>query len=506
MSMSTEYKRRGHLLLSTVLLLVAASAIAVPPLPPGPKELQAVTATKSEVRLRWTAVSGATAYVVERGVQQTFTALATVQKPEAADTKITPFGTYRYHVRAKLPQGLSAPSNTVTVGPPPTGFSVPVPAPAGREKDFGWYVSLGLNTNEDPVIAYVFNDPNKDTNPDDSVLCAVGWDRARYRWRPPFSIDTVGQTDVNPGNQVAMARDTGTNSLGIVYQKANSEIRLALSDDGGLTWRTEQVHQADKNVVSLPMLAMHNGSISVAYYHQYNGIRYASRQAGAKAFESALLPLLPGTQVKRPLPPAVALDSEGRPGVLYWLQSTATENQQRYNVTLAYWRPGEKQAVKVTDSRNQQNDKAALSLAYFGNKPRATFVLHRDDRYDDTMWASQSDDGVAWTEPVLIPREPQDVWSQPVSLAIDAIGNAAVATPIQSAYGKPKIGRPKLLRSKDLRTWTITSPDPANALNLGISTWYTSLRFISINKLYLAFTSSQTESRLKAGLVFWREP
>jgi len=57
--------------------------------------------------------------------------------------------------------GQSAPSNEVTVGPPPYGFNQVVAAPSGIEHAsyFGVGLSMTLDGNGDPALAYVIHDP-----------------------------------------------------------------------------------------------------------------------------------------------------------------------------------------------------------------------------------------------------------------------------------------------------------------------------------------------------------
>ena len=72
---------------------------------------------------------------------------------------------------------IAAPSNEVTVGPPPYGFNRVVALPAGVENSgyFGVGLRMALDGNGDPALAYVFHDPNQDNDNDysDSALYFV---------------------------------------------------------------------------------------------------------------------------------------------------------------------------------------------------------------------------------------------------------------------------------------------------------------------------------------------
>jgi hypothetical protein len=101
-----------------------------------PVGLHVATATKSAVALTWIAVPGATGYQVERRVEPGAYASAGTESEETAatDSKIDPYTTYTYRVKAVVqkagaPQVASPASNEVKVGPPPTGFNIAVPTP-----------------------------------------------------------------------------------------------------------------------------------------------------------------------------------------------------------------------------------------------------------------------------------------------------------------------------------------------------------------------------------------
>jgi hypothetical protein len=91
--------------------------------PPAPTGLTAAFATDSStIDLSWTAVSGATGYVVERATGSppgTYAQVGdTLAESETtfSDSEITPATVYSYRVRAVNDAGVSNPSNVVTVG------------------------------------------------------------------------------------------------------------------------------------------------------------------------------------------------------------------------------------------------------------------------------------------------------------------------------------------------------------------------------------------------------
>jgi len=478
---------------------------AAPPAPAKPKpafELKALSATRSEVKLSWAAnAPKVAAFVVERQSGRIpFAEITKVTATEASDSKIDPYATYVYRVRVAEAQTFS---NEVTVGPPPAGFNVAAGAPQDRHNDYGLQISLALDSNDDPIIAYVFDDPNKDSNRDDTQLFFLSWDRAQYRWKQPVLADTTGQIDNNTGQiQVSLARDASNNLLGIAYQKGEG-IWLALSSDGGATWSTEAVLRGDNLEAAVPSLGMAGGTIHVAYFLHAEGVRYVTRVGASGRFESSLAPVLTNTIASRNQPPSLALDAEGKPGLAYWLQS-----EQSYNVTLAFWRPGTHTAFKVIDSSGFQNDTPAVSLAFHGSQPRVGVrIIRVKDGFDDDLWATASPDGQAWSEPVQVPRDGGHGWDNPISLAVDSKGRGALA--VTSLHGvpapkPPACGLPKLARSSDFEQWTTCSPDTNKTLS--ITAWHPSIVFAGNDKLYLAFRNNDSDSKVGVGVVLWREP
>ena len=117
--------------LAVLLFLPVPQAV-----PTAPTGLIAVSATRPVVSLAWTAADPAVArYALERKPLGASWTPPPEPKPspivttmidgtEAKDTAIDAFATYVYHVHAiGADNAQSAPSNEITVGPPPLGFS-----------------------------------------------------------------------------------------------------------------------------------------------------------------------------------------------------------------------------------------------------------------------------------------------------------------------------------------------------------------------------------------------
>lgn len=492
------------------LLIPAVAAAACLAQAQKPEGLRATSATKSKVELAWTAVGGAAGYKVERRLAGTseFSVIGSPTDATFTDTKIGPMATYVYRVRASAK---GAPSNQIVVGPPAPGFHVAAPSPKGRESDFGIHTCMELDANGDPILAYVFDDPNRDTNHEDTELYFLTWSRAKYRWDTPVPVATVGAIGTGNQPQVAIARDRDTSAIGIAHQKGLYEIWLAVSNDGGATWKDQLIQPSSKAGAGLPSLAMAKGKAHIAAYnredavtHQFDGIRYYTITEEGGAVTSMPCPILPDTKIGKSATPSLALDYEGQVGIAYFLECGG-DLPHAYNVVLAFWRPGAG-AWKVADSAEHPIEDPAVTLAFDGTQPRAVFYMPRTkDTYGERLWFAQSKDGQSWTDPVNLRQDGSDYWYSPMGLAIDEKGRVAISVPINTSGGGAKFGRPKILRSSDLVSWTISSPD-SSAEHPMRSAWAPGVRFWGNGRVYVAFQHAETGTKLPPGVVVWREP
>src|SRR5262249_20138421 len=151
------------------------------------------SATSKRVDLSWTGTGSS--YQIQRApLGGSYTTIQTVNSTTASDTQFDPATTYQYQIVAT---GLvnSAPSNSVTVGPPPTGFSTAAPAPlvgGTPAPRYGEDLSMILDGNGDPALAFLQDDPNQDNDFTDGQLLFRSWNRAQYRWNPVVKVATVG--------------------------------------------------------------------------------------------------------------------------------------------------------------------------------------------------------------------------------------------------------------------------------------------------------------------------
>lgn len=396
-----------------------------------------------------------------------------------------------------------ATSQTNPAGNPPAGISGVVVTQPGQEGNLGYYASLALDANNDPIIAYVFFDTNSDGAWEDTLLYVVRWDRAQAGWAAPVVVATVGNIENASVKQIGLARDASTNNLGLVYVVAGQGLWLAQSADGGATWISEQLPLPTDHTLSGPGIALANGITHLAVTDQSDGrLIYLSRTGTSGSFQSAAAPQLGnsgGPYQKSQA--ALALDSSGRPGLAYWLTPA-----EAYNSLAAFWRPDEAGAYQVSDTNGWQNDFANIVLAFNGTQPVIVLEAVRDESAT-TLWTVRSADGVNWEAPTPIAADGGQIMGLPLSLVYTNQGQAALAAGVTGGnLSGTQCGRPKLARSADLINWQTCSPDPSQERTADIAAYYLQLVSGSDGKLAMVFQNANVGVTVPAGVIFWREP
>jgi len=510
---------------AVLLVLLACSrpsaeqAAAVKP----PSALTATSATKNAVALSWTpGAAGDTRFVIERKPHGaswtpppapkpspivTINAEGTSTRDDRADARAT----YVYRVRAvNAASAVSAPSNEITVGPPPIGFSQIVPAPPNEtQPGFAAAFSVTLDANDDPAIAFVVEDPDNNSDPADSTLQFLSWSRALYRWNAPVMIGTIGALDKSaPRLGLSLARDGVANRFGIAYTASGDrELRVAFSEDG-TAWRQVTIVTGEEGASGGPSLALHDGRIYLAYQGEGNeGRRALHFTSGAQTdppgkWQSSRAPLLDGTWDVRRAGISVALDAAGRPAIAYWLNPS-----EGYNVTAAFWRPGEPAAIKVADTAGFQSDTVDLRLAFSGTTPAVVLYGRRDDRFFDNgnqVWyASSPNGGRTWSPPVALPNDGGNSMGFPIAVVLDSHARPAVTAQVDGGNNTDtRCGQPKILRPDAAGRWSICAPDTKGSPTRDAK--LPSMHLVD-DALMIVFRADGGGGALKPGLVLWRE-
>jgi hypothetical protein len=401
---------------------------------------------------------------------------------------------------------------------PQLGYSVGVGASDSgvATNKIGVFLAMALDQNDQPMVAYVHEDPNSGGVRQADRVEFSRWNGEDEKWQAPKTIEVCGEVDdAVPHRQVSLARDAVTGRLGVAYVTASKAVRLATSDDEGVTWSLELASAANPNghVLGDPRLAMAGGTTHLAYWEA--GARCAGAQCGtivyrtrtdASAFTTQTAPLTAGGEGNMTMPLALALDSAGKPGLAYFVDSSNSAT-----VTLAFWRPGAGAATAVFDSGTQADATPSVSLAFLGDKPRLAYHLNGTDpvvqlRYQAALDAA----GTNWAAPVGIPRNGTVAKPETTryfqSIAVGPADQVAIVAAFNASLDVPQMcGGPKLARSSDGTAFTVCSPDGGRFI--GYAGTYASVARSSNNKLTIAFLYETTTSLvLGPGVVIWREP
>ena len=465
----------------------------------GEVRLQADAATTKQVVLSWTGGGSRTCEVARASGSGAFSTIATTAEGKTEDSKIAPYSTYRYRVTCAPEK-----SGEITVGPPPAGFHLIAPRPDKRpDSSFGRLPSVALDGNGDPAVAFVYADPNGDGNYADSEIEFVAWDRAGYRWRTPVSVGVVGNYDPRPPVAgVSLAHDASTNAYGVVWTDTdNHGVNLAISQDGGKTWKVKKA-LTDTRSMGGATLALAGGNLHLAVQQDsHNSIRYMTGaiEQDPGTWKVSYAPLLPGSNAALKAS-SLALDADGTPAIAYWLRPASGAVW-----TLALWRPGSEQAVKVADSGDSGYPPDGVLLAFSGHQPGIVLDsrLHRGQVSSHYSTVSK-DNGATWSVPAPIPDDGNEHIAGYMSFAVAPNGSAAFAGDVVGGNTTGmRCGWPKLSRSPDMVSWTTCAPQ-GQAQGVTRTNWGTVI-FAPSGMLYLVFQNRQIApgQPLPAGLVIW---
>jgi hypothetical protein len=494
--------------LGKVLLLAAVTGISA--WSQAPTGLSVKAATSKKIDLAW---SGAAAgYTVQRRtLGGTYGNAATVTTAAYSDTTIDAYTTYQYQIVANLASGASSPSNQVTVGPPPAGFSVAAQAPGAPGSDaannYGYDLSMALDGNGDPAFAFIQQDPNLDNDFTDTLVWFRSWNRATYTWNPVVKVATVGDS-ASSRNTVSLAYDSSTGVFAVFTEYNQSAgARLYTSADGGATWPLKTTYTVDVSATYGPNVVLAGGNVYLASIIDGTGARYITGKLGADpaTWQSKTAPIVAGATIADwGLAPSLALDSAGNPGIAYWADDTVPNS---YNRVLFYWRPaGSAAPVRVMDSQNNQSDGIAVRMVYRNLNPRILVYVDRaDGGYGVGVHFIKSDDGGnSWGKVAIIPPDGDSSTNFPFDLAIDSTDHGAIGFGQNSGSGDATCPSPKLALSSDLATWkTCGIPGAASAGDFGVYPGAIALAYGGNDKLlYMWWETSASP----AGIYLYREP
>ncbi len=472
-----------------------------------PAGLAVKAATSKKIDLTW---SGGTAgYTVQRRtLGAAYSDLATVTTASYSDTSVDAYTTYQYQIVANLASGASSPSNQVTVGPPPTGFTVAAQAGAGSDAadNYGYDLSMALDGNGDPAFAFIQQDPNLDDNYKDTQVLFRSWNRAAYRWNAISTVAVVGDAATYYHNTLSLAYDSSTGAFAVFTEQEGDGAFLYTSADGGASWALKTSFIQNDRRATSPVVLLSGGNVYLASIINNVGARYVTGKLSAdpSTWQAKTAPVVAGTtEADASVTMAMALDSAGNPGIAYWTDDTG----KGYNRVLLYWRPaGSAAPTKIMDSQGVQSDNLSVRMVYRNLNPRVlAFVARSDAAFGVGVHFVKSDNGGAsWGSVVVIPPDTDSSTDFPFDLAIDSQDHGAAGFGQNSSSGNFACLGPKLALSTDLTAWkTCGLPNAASAGNFQGYPGAIAMAYGGNDKLLFLWWDTQASP---AGIYLYREP
>jgi hypothetical protein len=468
--------------------------------------LRCTGAGATSADLAWDASSaaGITAYVVERAPVEggDFAPLPAGEQPLVltySDESMAVGAAYRFRVRARVGDQLGDASNVVTVGAPQPGFSVIAPAPTSEPERYGMNVDLALDPNGDPAVAFVHADPNGDSDPGDSKILFVRWDRANYTWTEVTEVTT----NVAPGTTVtpsiALSIDASGGAWIAFGDGLWTNLRIASLPAGAANWQTSTVQSGADAATFMSVDFVATGSTGhLLFSGNGHELAYATGalSAGAASWTVTDVPAAGPTDGDPHigLPAAsLAVDSAGGVGVGYVTTSATTS-------IASFWRPGGSAEVAF-DSGAFVGDGLSVGLAFAGSDPVLAATLPTSFEPEDPSMAFARKTGSNWSTRTTVPFDGSVYAGAATQVAVSGTEFAIIYDSTSGAGGNV-CGNPKLSRSSDGTSWTTCSPDTNNSR--GDVTLYSRVAPTGAGDFYAAWQTWASESPARVGVTFWR--
>ncbi len=425
------------------------------------------------------------------------------------------------------PSPIPLPSSTI-----PTGFSMVADAGANPGGNFGAEVSMVLDENDEPLIAYI-NDTSDHRN---IGLFFTRWDKTTNRWKNPVRAATMDLRNGEVGDrQVSIARDPITGTIGIAFQKTTDhinfdpDISFIYSTDGGVSWsggeRVGENHFNTNYGESNPSLAIYNNKVHVGFFSswvrcqagQCNSMIYATKELGKGVFTYTTSPLLPDTG-QNTTPLSLAINSKGVPGIANYLAGKVDQNGvQTGPLRVVYWEP-QSGTFESIDSTMTQNDFRSISLAYNVDKPAVTYQMFKNSNLvPPNIWYSTKRDtslqnpGLPWNTPVNVADDPARNGGSWLSLALSSNGTPSIAYEFSQGSASDRCGSPLLASYSTSSGWSMCAPPksyrPLSYMD-GFSGEFMNMAYDRNGKRIMVFrqTVPATNERLSIGVAIWKEP
>lgn len=453
------------------------------------QELKVTSATAKAVDLEWTAVAASA--VLERSSGQTFQKLSPAASGKYRDTSIDAFGTYRYRINTS-----GKFSNTVTVGPPPSGVSNAAAAPKGIDPaKYGAATAVALDENGDPAVAFEWIDPNGDGDTADTEIRFARWDRASYKWASSVRVAITGPLQDQGVNPIALGCDRATGMVAMLAAVGDN-LLYATTSDHGATWKTASL-PGGNGTPSAIALMINSGQLYAAI-NAGSGAAYVSGPVSDQSsWKSQPIPAGGGWRLRNSTNIAIAADSSGQAALAFY------EDQEDADVhRYAFWRPGTSPTVIIG---NASGDLPDIALSYGNNRFAAIFAAPFDSNdTDHTVWFSGSADGNSWSKPAKLPIDGPRSTNAPVSIASSSKGALTAAFGANSGSAGAACGAPTVSRSVDGTNWTTCGLGKAAGGDFGPQPATIHVIEAPNDKAYVLW-QEPGDSKYAPGVLVWHE-
>ena len=456
------------------------------------QQLKVKSATVKSVQLEWTGTTGLV--TIERNVGQEMQKIGTSDQGSFEDTNVARFGTYRYRVTSG---GKS--SNEVVVGPPPGGVMNLAPAPKGPDPaHYGQSSAIALDDNGDPVIAFVWLDPNNDNDYSDNEIRFVGWSRAQYKWLAPVKVQVVGDIPMQNLNPVSIACDPKTGMLFIATPVKDSGGTILVSKDRGATWTASPLPGASGTVYSTAK-AVGDGKIHLAINSSESFGQYVTGPVGdVSAWKASPLPSGGGWKLPASTDVALVVDGAGKPAIA-WYENPEEGEAHRFQL----WRP-DGNPVSAVDTKSG-TDTPNLALTFGAGKFGLLIQTPLEEKdADHGIWYTASSDGANWSKPSKLPVDGPRSTNPPLDVAIDSAGHVTAVFGSNSGSGTTGCNYPALSRSPEGSQWKTCGPGKAEGGEFGPQPATLHAIEAANDKLYVLW-QEPGENKFKEGVLVWHE-
>ena len=129
---------------------------------------------------------------------------------------------------------------------------------------------MTLDANADPALAWVFYDPNDDTDGSDTKIEFRSWNRALYKWNDIATVAVTGDISSDSRPTLSIGCDSSTGMFAVSSEHSDGKVRVFVSATTASPG-PRRPHSARRCVAAGPSVALRGGNIYLAYVVDQRG-------------------------------------------------------------------------------------------------------------------------------------------------------------------------------------------------------------------------------------------